>query len=232
MLAEIGAGSIDGAVRADPCRPPPAAPARPAAGAALGGRAEAPPAPTLLRRNRTASATSASSAPAAGSTTCRRCVDEIVGRYEFADHRLGLAAVRLRPQPGLVRVCQPARRAGRHGGGRRCRSTPGAVPPATPSAWRRGSPAGTRCCCRGIARSRATGGDRAATASRAEMSRPHRHGRGRPRSGDRPARPRRSRAPASPPAPPRSISRARPISALIEADGAEIARAGARRTGR
>ena len=31
----------------------------------------------------------------------------------------------------------------------RCRSTPGAVPPATPSAWRRGSPAAARCWCRG-----------------------------------------------------------------------------------
>ena len=32
------------------------------------------------------------------------------------DQCLGLAAVRFRPQPGLVRVCKPARRAGRHGG--------------------------------------------------------------------------------------------------------------------
>ena len=31
---------------------------------------------------------------------------------------MGLAAVRLRPQPGLVRICEPARRAGRHGGRR------------------------------------------------------------------------------------------------------------------
>ena len=87
------------------------------------GRAEAPP-DSAARAQRDLRATiSASSAPAAGSTMCRRCVDEIVGALRVPDQRLGLAAVRPRPQPGLVRVCEPARRAGRHGCGRRCRST-------------------------------------------------------------------------------------------------------------
>ena len=110
-------GGLDrGAVRADPERPSPAAAARPAARPALGGAAQA--APDLaaepdrgLRAQPQLPGRGLLATPRAGRGRRDR------RPLRAADQCLGLAAVRLRPQPGLVRVCQPAWRAGRHGGG-------------------------------------------------------------------------------------------------------------------
>ena len=58
---------------------------------------------------------------------------------------LGHAVLRPRPQPGVVRVREPARRAARHGLRRPARLQLGLRRPATRSAWRRASPAAHRC---------------------------------------------------------------------------------------
>ena len=74
--------------------------------------------------------------------------DEIVGRSEFLTSVWGTPLLRPRPQPGLVRVREPARRAASTWISSGCRSTAGAAPPGTRSAWPRASPAATRCWCR------------------------------------------------------------------------------------
>ena len=116
MLAEIGAGSIEELFEQIPADHRLRAAAEPAAWTSLGGRPEA--APDLaaephreLRAESQFPRRRLLAAPRAG----RRRRDRRPLRA--AHQRLGLAAVRLRPQPGLVRVCQPAGRAGRHGGG-------------------------------------------------------------------------------------------------------------------
>ncbi len=82
---------------------------------ALGGRALAPPARHAGARTRPARRTSASSAAAAGSTTFPPSATRSSARTEFLTPGLGHAVLRPRPQPGLVRVLQPARRAARAG---------------------------------------------------------------------------------------------------------------------
>ncbi len=104
-----------GAVRADPGRASPAPPARPAAGPARRGRSA--PAPD---RDAEAQRDLRGQSQLPG---CRLLAASRAGRgrrdrrpLRVPDQCLGLAAIRFRPQPGLVRVCEPARRAGRHGG--------------------------------------------------------------------------------------------------------------------
>ena len=63
------------------------------------------------------------------------------------DAGLGHAVLRPRPQPGLVRVREPARRADRDGLRRPARSTAGAAPRGTRSGWPRASPAAATCSC-------------------------------------------------------------------------------------
>ena len=111
-----------------------------------------------------------------------------------ADQCLGLAAIRLRPQPGLVRVCQPAGRAGRHGGGLAAGLLLGLCGrPRHPHGRADHRPARGAAAAR--ARPRASGGDRQLLrAARDEPA--HRHRPGRIRSGNGPARPGRARAQA------------------------------------
>ena len=130
-------------VRADPAGSSPARAARPAARHQVGIGA-APPSdrhavqererghPSHFPRRRLLAASRAG-----GGGRDRRA-------HRVPDPGLGLGAIGLRAQPGLVRVCEPARRAAQHGGGRASRSIPGAAPSATPCAWRRASPAGAR----------------------------------------------------------------------------------------
>ena len=71
--------------------------------------------------------------------------DEIISRSEFLTPVWGTPGVRLRPEPGVVRVREPAGRARRHGLRRAARLHAGAAPRATPRGWPRGSPAATSC---------------------------------------------------------------------------------------
>ena len=146
MLDAIGAGQHRGALRPDPGVAPPPRRARPAARAHLRGRALAPLArPARPQRE-------------------LRGQPELPGRRLLAaprprgvrrgraplrvrDARVGHARLRLRAQPGVVRVLQPARRAARARLRRPARLQLGLRRRPRRSGWRPGSTAAARCSC-------------------------------------------------------------------------------------
>ena len=93
----------------------------PAAGAAGRGRAEAPPRATCWPGTRPARRNLSFLGGGCWQHYVPAVCDEIVGRSEFLTTGLGHALLRPRPQPGLVRIREPARRAGRDGPGRPAR---------------------------------------------------------------------------------------------------------------
>ena len=187
-------GGFDrGAVRADPRRPPAGAAAEPACRTSLGSLPQAAP---NLAAEPHRELRAESQFPG-----CRLLATPCAGRrrrdrrpLRAADQRLGLAAIRLRPQPGLVRICQPAGRAGRHGGGLAAGLLLGLCGrPRHPHG--RADHRAPRGAVAARARPRAAGGDRQLLrAARDEPA--HRHRPGRIRSGNGPARLGRARAQA------------------------------------
>ncbi len=154
LHGELGAGAASrscsrrsarrrrGAVRADPGRAP-AAGRRSTCRRRCASEVDAAPAPARAAARRTSTASDALSFLGGGCWQHHvpAICDEIVGAQRVPHLGLGHAVLRPRPQPGLVRVREPARRAASTWTSSGCRSTAGAAPPATRSGWPRASPA-------------------------------------------------------------------------------------------
>ena len=115
LLDAVGVDRRRGAVRADPRRPSAARAARPAAGARRRSATAPPPARHAARRTSTASRRSRFLGGGCWQHHVPAVCDEIAAAHRVPHVRVGHARLRPRPQPGVVRVRQPARRAARAG---------------------------------------------------------------------------------------------------------------------